>query len=224
MVPVIIFFQLGVCNARLSVSLYYLPIMTVDRAVNRVGDTYGVGGDDGSDGGVQNRKRQRSMSGTNAGKKVKESLPNLSEEEASSISVSEKSTIFRLFYPENKRTRLTCRQDLDVRNINPRQSEIRNEIHTHSLSHVLPELYAPSVEAKLWAVASKHLDGPSPPTLYPEYTRPGGTEYVYRELGFWTSGFFPGSLYLLLERRRKYAHRLGEVTESTVSVNELQFE
>lgn len=44
----------------------------------------------------------------------------------------------------------------------------------------------------------------APPTLYPEYTAPGGTSYVSREFDFWTSGFFPGSLYLILERQRKY--------------------
>ena len=44
----------------------------------------------------------------------------------------------------------------------------------------------------------------SPPTLFPEYTKPGGTKYVYRELDFWTSGFFPGCIYLLLERQRRH--------------------
>ena len=44
----------------------------------------------------------------------------------------------------------------------------------------------------------------SPPTLFPEYTKPGGTKYVYRESEFWTSGFFPGCIYLLLQRQRRY--------------------
>ncbi|KAI2619462.1 glycoside hydrolase family 88 protein [Hypomontagnella submonticulosa] len=48
----------------------------------------------------------------------------------------------------------------------------------------------------------------SPPVLFPEYTKPGGVGYVYRELEFWTSGFFPGCLYLLLERQRKYPHKV----------------
>jgi hypothetical protein len=43
-----------------------------------------------------------------------------------------------------------------------------------------------------------------PPTLYPEYTGADGVSYVYRTLDFWTSGFFPGSLYLLLERQILY--------------------
>lgn len=62
-----------------------------------------------------------------------------------------------------------------------------------------------------------HLDGESnitnavssvcqvtPPTMFPEYTGKDGATYVYRDLKFWTSGFFPGSLYLLLERQVKY--------------------
>ncbi|KAM0327553.1 hypothetical protein ACHAQA_005844 [Verticillium albo-atrum] len=69
-------------------------------------------------------------------------------------------------------------------------------------------LYSPQVTAKIWGVAQQGFNSPSPPTLFPEYTKPGGTKYVYRELDFWTSGFFPGSLYLLLERQQKYAHRL----------------
>lgn len=73
---------------------------------------------------------------------------------------------------------------------------------------VLSELYAPSVTAKLWAVAQQPLlqITTSPPTLFPEYTHPGGSRYVYRDLKFWTSGFFPGSLYLLLERQVRYPH------------------
>jgi hypothetical protein len=44
---------------------------------------------------------------------------------------------------------------------------------------------------------------------FPEYTKPGAEEYVYREFDFWTSGFFPGSLYLLLERQRNYDARIA---------------
>lgn len=72
---------------------------------------------------------------------------------------------------------------------------------------VLSELYSSSVTAKLWSVAQQTLQlSPGPPTLFPEYTHPGGSKYVYRDLKFWTSGFFPGSLYLLLERQARYPH------------------
>lgn len=72
-------------------------------------------------------------------------------------------------------------------------------------------LYSSSVTTKIWGVAQQELSSLSPPNLFPEYTKPGGTTYVWRELDFWTSGFFPGCLYLLLERRHKYAHRLAQL-------------
>ncbi|KAF3356918.1 hypothetical protein VdG1_03476 [Verticillium dahliae VDG1] len=73
-------------------------------------------------------------------------------------------------------------------------------------------LYSPQVTAKIWGIAQQGFNSPNPPTLFPEYTKPGGTKYVYRELDFWTSGFFPGSLYLLLERQQKYGHRHARTT------------
>lgn len=58
--------------------------------------------------------------------------------------------------------------------------------------------------------------------MFPEYTKPGQAEYIYRDLDFWTSGFFPGSLYLLLERERKY--RLGTMSVNGLGLHELQLE
>ena len=61
--------------------------------------------------------------------------------------------------------------------------------------------------------------------LYPEYTKPGGTGYVYRELDFWTSGFFPGSMYLLLERERKYKDTLMNwAPDTTITPHQMQLE
>ncbi|PSN61387.1 glycoside hydrolase family 88 protein [Corynespora cassiicola Philippines] len=91
-------------------------------------------------------------------------------------------------------------------------------------SDVLKKLYSQSVEGKLWIIAAKGLARPSPPVLFPEYTKPGGVEYVYRELDFWTSGFFPGSLHALLERRRKYRHLTSPSFGATENVHELQLE
>lgn len=68
------------------------------------------------------------------------------------------------------------------------------------------------------------MNGARPPTFYPEYTKPGGVDYVYRELDFWTSGFFPGSIFLLLERRRKYAHANDLTMDDGRGVNELRLE
>ncbi|KAL4938379.1 hypothetical protein BDV06DRAFT_215151 [Aspergillus oleicola] len=68
---------------------------------------------------------------------------------------------------------------------------------------LLDALYSDSNLVKLWNVARKALGASHPPVLYPEYTNKDNT-YVYRHLDFWTSGFFPGSLYLLLERQTIY--------------------
>ncbi|KAJ5663322.1 hypothetical protein N7507_004053 [Penicillium longicatenatum] len=64
-------------------------------------------------------------------------------------------------------------------------------------------LFSASAAAKIWSVAARALGSVSPPILYPEYTDKSGN-YIYRTLDFWTSGFFPGSLYLLLERSMRY--------------------
>ncbi|KAI8956425.1 glycoside hydrolase family 88 protein [Daldinia sp. FL1419] len=66
----------------------------------------------------------------------------------------------------------------------------------------------------------------TPPTLFPEYTKPGDIGYVYRDLEFWTSGFFPGCLYLLLERQRKYAHKIRRMELSSIDyeLHELQLQ
>ncbi|TXC06850.1 hypothetical protein FocTR4_00009507 [Fusarium oxysporum f. sp. cubense] len=44
-------------------------------------------------------------------------------------------------------------------------------------------LFSPSVEMKIWAVAERSLNMPEPPTWFPEYTKPGSTEYASK---WWT--------------------------------------
>ncbi|QKX55287.1 uncharacterized protein TRUGW13939_02379 [Talaromyces rugulosus] len=92
----------------------------------------------------------------------------------------------------------------------PPQKKIRAEPENTSLEKipqlVIDSLYSESVAARLWNVACRALGESDPPTFYPEYTGKDGATYVYRHLSFWTSGFFPGSLYLLLERRKRYGH------------------
>ncbi|KAJ5174277.1 Six-hairpin glycosidase [Penicillium canariense] len=73
-------------------------------------------------------------------------------------------------------------------------------------ARVMEALYSESVMAKVWRIAAKAMGNTNPPVLYPEYTGKDGATYVYRSLDFWTSGFFPGSLYLLLERIIRYPH------------------
>ncbi|KAL7955566.1 glycoside hydrolase family 88 protein [Trichoderma compactum] len=70
---------------------------------------------------------------------------------------------------------------------------------------------------KIWGVAAPALFKSEPPILYPKYTKPGGTRYVFRELDFWTSGLFPGSLYLLLEREQRFRRELAMIQEPSVS-------
>ncbi|KAF2021717.1 glycoside hydrolase family 88 protein, partial [Aaosphaeria arxii CBS 175.79] len=86
------------------------------------------------------------------------------------------------------------------------------------------QLFDQSVEAKIWGIAVRGLNQPSPPVFFPEYTKPGGLHYVYRELDFWTSGFFPGSLHLLLERRRNHGSMIFPDDATTQSVHELHLE
>ncbi|KAJ5708156.1 hypothetical protein N7488_007957 [Penicillium malachiteum] len=74
---------------------------------------------------------------------------------------------------------------------------------------VIEALFSESVMAKLWNVASQALRSSKPLVLYPEYTGKDGTTYVYRSLDFWTSGFFPGSLYLIHERQIKYRQAIN---------------
>ncbi|KAF4965259.1 hypothetical protein FSARC_6909 [Fusarium sarcochroum] len=96
-----------------------------------------------------------------------------------------------------------------------------------AMSHesLLDTLYSSKVYAKIWNVASQALTKSQPPVLHPEYTKPGGTEYVYRELDFWTSGFFPGSLYLLLERERRYKSTvLNWAPDTTITPHQMQLE
>jgi hypothetical protein len=97
----------------------------------------------------------------------------------------------------------------------------------------LAELFAENVAAKIWKVAARELEReartsfsfsspvPSvtqlthnpqnPPTSYPEYVTTSGPlagVYTMTEADFWTCGFFPGSLYALLERAMKYPSSL----------------
>ncbi|GAP88559.1 putative glycoside hydrolase family 88 protein [Rosellinia necatrix] len=92
-----------------------------------------------------------------------------------------------------------------------------------SNAKILCRLYSNIIEIKLWATAEKGTSQAQPPQLYPEYTQPGGTDYVLRELEFWTSGFFPGSLYSLLQRKRMYGSLVDSTGEEIVHELKLEF-
>ncbi|KAL4811610.1 Six-hairpin glycosidase-like protein [Aspergillus spinulosporus] len=83
----------------------------------------------------------------------------------------------------------------------------------------VPELFDENVFAKIFRTASASLDDPKVftkptgvPIGYPETVPQDGPnfgQYEFRDPEFWTCGFFPGSLYALLERSTKYPQRLS---------------
>ncbi|KAG9002846.1 hypothetical protein FRB94_003529 [Tulasnella sp. JGI-2019a] len=80
-----------------------------------------------------------------------------------------------------------------------------------------PELFSKSVEAKIYAVATRDYlsqQQQGPPKYHPEYVEPGGNgshPYTFTQSQFWTSGFFPGSIWLLYERAKIYGVTSGIV-------------
>ncbi|KAH7148206.1 glycoside hydrolase family 88 protein [Dactylonectria macrodidyma] len=113
----------------------------------------------------------------------------------------------------NEEARQTAPQIDDATSVVP---HIQTNGVTSSKKPLWDLLYSADVYAKIWNVASQAFDMSRPPVLYPEYTKPNGTKYVYREGDFWTSGFFPGCLYLLLERERKFKSKLQSPLDETV--------
>ncbi|GIC93492.1 glycoside hydrolase family 88 protein [Aspergillus udagawae] len=71
----------------------------------------------------------------------------------------------------------------------------------------LEKIFSENVLAKVLRVAVEALNNNDPPTEYPEFVPQKGHStgrYILRESSFWTCGFFPGLLYLLLERAMRY--------------------
>ncbi|RLL95025.1 hypothetical protein CFD26_100905 [Aspergillus turcosus] len=76
-----------------------------------------------------------------------------------------------------------------------------------SMSQPLEKIFSENVLAKIVRVALEALNNNDPPTEYPEFVPqkgPSTGHYILRESSFWTCGFFPGLLYLLLERAIRY--------------------
>ncbi|KAH8588606.1 Six-hairpin glycosidase-like protein [Bisporella sp. PMI_857] len=86
-----------------------------------------------------------------------------------------------------------------------------------SIETNLAALFTENVLAKIYRTASKHLSclpGAFPETV-PQYGPDTGI-YALRDADFWTCGFFPGSLYGLLERYTKFPHSMPLIeTESS---------
>ena len=60
-------------------------------------------------------------------------------------------------------------------------------------SELKQKLYSESVVAKIWGVALSKLNDANPPTEMPEYSFFDDKGYIYRDMEYWTCGFFPGS-------------------------------
>lgn len=84
------------------------------------------------------------------------------------------------------------------------------------LERIETNLYGDSTIAKIWGVAVEYLDHPNPPTKTPEYSF---GRYEFREIDHWTAGFFPGSLYCLLERCNNFSSHFP-----TDKVNQIKLE
>lgn len=77
------------------------------------------------------------------------------------------------------------------------------------LPQVFPELFAENVTAKVLRTAQTALR--ALPRFFPEYVpQDAGHDgrYTLREAEFWTCGFFPGTLYTLLERTVRFPQSL----------------
>ncbi|ODV76723.1 glycoside hydrolase family 88 protein [Suhomyces tanzawaensis NRRL Y-17324] len=63
------------------------------------------------------------------------------------------------------------------------------------------QLFGELTVAKIWGVAASKLQDQNPPTEFPEHSY---GKYQYNPIDYWTSGFFPGSVWALVERSIKY--------------------
>ncbi|KAH8819894.1 Six-hairpin glycosidase-like protein [Xylogone sp. PMI_703] len=86
----------------------------------------------------------------------------------------------------------------------PLFSKATHTLHLHKgIENTLQQLFAENVAAKIWRVAQRDLENNNPPSAFPETVPQEGPSlgrYMLREAAFWTCGFFPGSLYTILER------------------------
>ncbi|KAJ6003097.1 hypothetical protein N7451_005644 [Penicillium sp. IBT 35674x] len=77
----------------------------------------------------------------------------------------------------------------------------------NDIAKILAPLYKSSNLAKILSTAEKYLAQNDPPKRFPETVPQTGPQkgiYQCRDADFWTCGFFPGSIYCVLERLRKY--------------------
>lgn len=78
-------------------------------------------------------------------------------------------------------------------------SNEQNAAYAGVVGRILSQQYVDGI----WKLARKVLHRTDSPDMFPRYTIPGLPYYVYHDSSFWTSGFFPGSVWALYERSLK---------------------
>lgn len=92
------------------------------------------------------------------------------------------------------------------------------DLRTEPLRGMLSELFSENIAAKVCRTGAKYLHANSGsaglleiPQAFPEIVPqegPSAGQWELRDADFWTCGFFPGTLYALLERSIKYPHMM----------------
>ncbi|KAM0414554.1 hypothetical protein ACHAPT_013605 [Fusarium lateritium] len=97
-----------------------------------------------------------------------------------------------------------------------------------SIGDELAGLYGENILAKVYRTATKSLIGEKRfPDYFPEYVPQEGEDsgnYTLREAEFWTCGFFPGTLSLLLERAIRFPRKICISNENASKANNISIE
>lgn len=97
-----------------------------------------------------------------------------------------------------------------------------------SIGDELAGLYEENVLAKVYRTATKSLIGEKRfPDYFPEYVPQEGKDfgnYALREAEFWTCGFFPGTLSLLLERTIRFPRKICISNEDSSMADSISIE
>ncbi|KAF4820046.1 Unsaturated chondroitin disaccharide hydrolase [Colletotrichum siamense] len=128
-------------------------------------------------------------------------------------------------YAESDSTmELNADSDTSVSETGGRTASRTKMSRSKSTKDQLNGLFEENITAKIFKTATGSLVNNNPPTAYPEYvlqTGPEAGKYHLREASFWTCGFFPGSIYSLIERLAKFPQTMPGGTEKAALLSEL---